>query len=118
MELLTIVVALKLWSHLRRGIRLTVGCDNDVAFAALNSGTCRNSFINSCLREICFLAALHEFEMRAVYLSGVLNGDADVLSRWHAHSLAKEQFLFRVKLDNLVDVPVPVSFFKLDCSPF
>ena len=118
LELLTIVVALKLWSHLWRGLRLTVRCDNDVAVTALNSGRCRNSFINSCLQEICFLAALHEFELRAVHLPGVLNSDADVLSQWHAHSLAKKQFLFRVKRENLVDVPVPVSFFKLDCSSF
>lgn len=33
-------------------------------------------------------------------------------------TLTKEQFLFHVKRDNLVDVPVPESFFKLDCSPF
>ena len=116
--LLTVVVALKLWSHLWHGLRLTVRCDNDVAVTALNSGRCWNAFINLCLREICFLAALHKFELRAVHLPGVLNDDAEVLSQWHAHSLAKEQFLFRAKRDNLVDVSVLVSFFKLDCSPF
>ena len=52
LELLTIVVALKLWGHLWRGLCLTVRCENLVAVTALNSGSCRNAFVNSCLREI------------------------------------------------------------------
>ena len=52
LELLTIVVALKLWGHLWRGLRLTVRCENFVAVTALNSGSCRNALVNSCLREI------------------------------------------------------------------
>ena len=102
--------------HLWRGLRLTVRGDNVVAVTALNSGRCRNVFINSCLREICYLAARLEFELREVYLPGVFNSDADVLSRWHA-SVVNEQFLLRVKRDNLVEVPVPVSVFYLD-SPY
>lgn len=116
LELLTIVVALKLWGQHWRGLRLTVRCDNVVAVTALNSGRCRNPFINSCLREICYLAASFEFELRAVHLPGVLNSDADVLSRWHANPL-QEQFLLRAKRDNLVEVPVPASVFSLD-SPY
>ena len=52
LELLTIVVALKLWGHLWRGLRLAVRCENFVAVTALNSGSCRNTFVYSCLREI------------------------------------------------------------------
>ena len=124
LELLTIVVALKLWGHLWRGLRLTVRCDNEVAvtalnsgLTALNSGRCRNAFINSCLREVCFLAATHEFEIRAVQFPGVLNSEADVLSRWNVPSRAKDQFLHRVKSDQLIAVSVPIAFFQLD-SPF
>ena len=52
LELLTIVVALELWVHLWRGLRLTVRCENFVPVTALNSGSYRNAFVNSCLREI------------------------------------------------------------------
>ena len=52
LELLTIVVALKLWGHLWRGLRLTVRCENFVAVTALKSGSCRNAFVNACLREL------------------------------------------------------------------
>ena len=117
LELLTIVVALKRWGHLWRGLRLTAGCDNAVAVTALNSGRCQNAFLNSCLREICFLAATHELEIRAVHLPGVLNSEADVLSRWNVPSRAKEQFIQRIHRDQLVAVTVPITFFKLD-GPF
>ena len=117
LELLTIIVALKLWGHLWRGLRLPVRCDNEVAVTALNSGRCRNAFINSCLREVCFLAATHEFEIRAVQFPGVLNSEADVLSGWNVPSRAKDQFLHRVKSDQLIAVSVPIAFFQLD-SPF
>ena len=117
LELLTIVVALKLWGYLWRGLRLTVRCVNEVAVTALNSGRCRNAFINSCLQEVCFLAATHEFDIRAVHLPGVLNSEADVLSRWDVPSRAKDQFLHRVQRDHFIAVSVPIAFFQLD-SPF
>ena len=61
LELLTIVVALKLWGHLWRGLHLTARCDNAVAVTALNSGRCQNAFlILVCVK--CFLAATHKFE--------------------------------------------------------
>ena len=113
-ELLTIVVALKLWGHLWRGLRLTVRCDNEVAVTVLNSSRCRNAFVNSFLREVCFLAATHEFE---IHLPGVLNSEADVLSRWNVALRTKEQFLQRVQRDQLVALSVPINFFQLD-SPF
>lgn len=48
LKLLTIVVALKLWSHLWRGLRLTVRCDNEGVVTALTSGSCR------CARNLLF----------------------------------------------------------------
>ena len=117
LEILTNVVALKLWGHLWRGLLLTVRCDNEVAVTALNSGRCRNAFVNSCLREVCFLAATHEFEIRAVHLHGILNREADVLSRRNVTSRTKEQYLQRVQRDQLIVVSEPINFFQLD-SPF
>ena len=51
LELLTIVVALKLWGARWAGLRLTVRCDNEAAVTVVNTGRCRNPFMNSCLRE-------------------------------------------------------------------
>ena len=80
LELLTTVVALKLWGARWTGLRITVRCDNEAAITVVNTGRCRNLFMNSCLREICF-AALHEFEVCALHVPGVSNHFADLLSR-------------------------------------
>ena len=66
---------------------------------------------------VCFLAATHEFEIRAVHLPRVLNSEADVLSRWNVDSRTKEQFLQRIQHDQLVAVAMPINFFQLE-SPF
>ena len=116
LELLTIVVALQLWGHRWTGLRLTVRCDNAVAVMVLNSGRCRNSFLSSCLREICYLAAKYEFEIRAVHIPGEFNNEADLLSRWVSKggTPQKELFLRRAARDHLEDIPVPDSAFDID----
>ena len=57
---------------------------------------CRNSFLNSCLRELCYLAAIHEFKIRAVHVPGVSNCYTDILSRWDSNNLVgRTEFLAR-----------------------
>ena len=115
LELLTIIVALKLWGLRWSGLRLTVRCDNEVAVTVLNTGRCRNSFLNSCLRELCYLAAIHEFEIRAVHVPGVSNCYADILSRWDSNTLAgRTEFLAHAQHVNLQAVPVPDDMFQFD----
>ena len=115
LELLTIVVALKLWCHRWSGLRLTVRCDNEVAVTVLSTGRCKDAFLNACLREICYLSSCYEFEIRAVHIPGRFNDDADLLSRWGSRSdSARNKFLQRVSRDNLVNVPVPDCMFDLN----
>ena len=115
LELLTIIVALKLWGLRWSGLRLTVRCDNAVAVTVLNTGWCRNSFLNSCLCELCYLAAIHEFEIRAVHVPGVSNCYADILSRWASNNLAgRTEFLAHVQHVNLQAVLVPDDMFQFD----
>jgi len=115
LELLTIVVALKLWGHLWSGLRLTVCCDNEAAVTVLNSGRCKKTFLNTCLREIWYLSAVHEFELRAVHIPGLTNTDADLLSRWDSCSASgRDKFLQRASRDSLMDVPVTADMFHLD----
>lgn len=115
LELLTIVVALKLWGARWAGLRITVRCDNEAAVTVVNTGRCRNPFMNSCLREICYFAAIYEFEVRAMHVPGVSNHLADLLSRWDSCSLsAKEQFLQRVERDHCQEVPIPDAMFRFN----
>ena len=114
LEILTIIVALKLWGPRWKGIRLTVRCDNEVAVTVLNTGRCRNPFLTSCLREICYLSVLFEFEARAVHLPGESNCAADTLSRWHENASARTNFLELAVQTNLTEVEVPAALFALD----
>ena len=78
----------------------------------VNTGRCRNPFMNSCLREICYFAAIYEFKVRAVHVPSVSNHLADLLSQWDSRTLsAKEQFLQRFQRDHCQEVPIPDAMF-------
>jgi hypothetical protein len=49
--------------------------------AAINSGFCSNELLMELVRELWFACCTHRFELRSVHLRGVLNVDADALSR-------------------------------------
>ena len=82
LELLTIMVCVKLWSRRWRGLRIQINCDNQSSVLALNSGHCKDVLMQSCLREILYVAAVHEFEVRGVHIPGITNRLPDLLSRW------------------------------------
>ena len=86
LEALDIVIALRLWSRSWRGLRIMVHCDNFSVVSSLNSGRVQDKLLAACLREIWFLAAVHELEIRACHLSSSENRGADLLSRWHLNS--------------------------------
>ena len=67
-----------------------------------------------CLREIWFLAALYEFEIRACHLSSSENRGADLLSRWNLNS--SFQNLFFAMYGSLGLQPVSVSVDMLQLS--
>ena len=82
LELITIVVACKVWGRHWAGKRIIVQCDNEVSVVVVNSGRTRDNFLQGCLRELEFLAAKGQFEIRAIHIAGVCNRIPDALSRW------------------------------------
>ena len=81
LELLTILVALKIWGGKFKGKRIVMLCDNLHSCLAPNKGATRCQFMQGCLREICYLSAIFEFEMRAQHIPWVSNWLPDLLSR-------------------------------------
>ena len=47
----------------------------------LSHGYSKDPFMQVCLREICFVAAINEFQIRGNSVSGVDNCISDYLSR-------------------------------------
>ena len=100
LELLTIVVSLKLWGNRFKGKRVCVYCDNEASVTVLNTGRSRDVFMQQCLREVCFLAAVGEFEVRAVHLPGVDNCIPDLLSRWDNSGYYRREFVWATRFQS------------------
>lgn len=71
--MLSLIVCLKLWGHTWMGKQIVALRDNQVSVTILNLGRTRDPFLLSCLRELCLIAAIWEFEVRAKHIPGVDN---------------------------------------------
>lgn len=81
LELLTVIVCLKLWA--KRGKKICIMCDNQVSVTVINTGRTRSKYLQACIREICFICAVNECELKAQFIEGVNNRLPDILSRWN-----------------------------------
>ena len=97
LEMLTIVVALKLWGKHFTNLKVIIYCDNMVSVRVLNTGATRNEFLQSCLREVCWIAAVNNFELKAKHISGCDNRLPDLLSRWDLDYKFQLDFYERTK---------------------
>ena len=88
-----------------------IKCDNQVTVTVINTGKSRNQFLQSCLRELLFVAAGHEFEIRVVHILG----EADLLSKWYLSELYARTFYkeFQSKY-RLLDLVVPSCLFQFE----
>ena len=82
LEMLTIIVACQVWGKHWPGKRLVVNCDNEASVTVLNTGRSRDPFLQACLRELAFVTARFEVEIRGNHVPGVTNRIPDALSRW------------------------------------
>ncbi|CAC5392943.1 unnamed protein product [Mytilus coruscus] len=95
-----------------RTTRTEYDVDEDVTVTVINTGKSRNQFLQSCLRKICIVAAINEFELKAVHIAGVDNCLADMLSHWHLHSNYAKTFFEDTKCIHLEEFAVPNELFQ------
>ena len=78
----------------------------------------QDSILAACLHELWFLAASHEFDLRAVHLSSAANRLDDLLSPWHLNRKFQEEFHAKTASCSMQDVTVPSSYFMwlIACS--
>ena len=87
-----------------------VHCDNFSVVSSLNSSRVQDKLLAACLSEIWFLAAVHEFEIRAHHhFSSSQNRGADLLSCWHFNSSFANEVLSTYGLIGLKLVSVFVD---------
>jgi hypothetical protein len=99
-----------MWGKHYMGKKVVAYCDNEASVTVLNTGFSRDMFMQSCLREICYLAAVHGFEGRSRHIVGFENRAADYLSRWHSNYKNtvnfKSSFHQLLELNNAYDATI------------
>ena len=93
LELLGVLVAIRIWAKLWKGLKIRILCDNMTSVSVLNSGKCKDPFMLSTLRELEFCAARHGFEVKAIHIPGEENRIPDMLSRWEIDSGLRSKFM-------------------------
>lgn len=92
LEMLSILICIKLWRKAFKGKRIKIFCDNMSVCCVINTGKTKCEFLQNCLRELAFLTAISECEVRAVHLDSQANRISDHLSRWSMAEFHKNQF--------------------------
>ena len=116
LELLTVLLAIRLWGHQWCGLRILVHCDNAAVVSSLNSGCVQDPLLAACLHELWFLVASYEFELWAVHLPSADNRLADLLSLSHLHPMFQAESVTLAGSSDLLEMAVPYSYFHVaDC---
>ena len=68
--------------------------------------------MQNCLRELCYIEAIYQFEIKAKHIVGDENRLADYLSRWHIHNRYQSRFDSRVEFQNYEEIQVPDSCYQ------
>jgi hypothetical protein len=113
LELLTVLLAVRLWCAQYHGMRIIILCDNLASVQVLNSGRTKDPWMLLCVREIAFLCAQHNLELRAQHIAGVLNRIPDLLSRDHldpANFLAFQELNLDLALKEIVVSELDFTF--------
>ena len=92
LEALAVMIGLKLWGYKANAKKCLIQCDSNVTVLAINSGRSHNPFMQQILREICFLAAINDMVVRAIFVPGNQNRLSDLLSRWELGLKYRKQF--------------------------
>ena len=109
LELWAVYIALEVWKDKVKGQYFWIHVDNEAVATILNTGASRDLELQHLLRKIAYIAATHQFVLKAKHISGVSNRIPDWLSRWkqsesrkNFRSHAREKSLKRRQIDHSV----------------
>ena len=92
LELLTVVVAIKLWVKQLRGKIVRLYSDNEASVFAVNKGKTCDQFMLKCLREIAWVTSTNDVWLKLTHCPGYSNEIPDLLSRWYSGQGAHSKF--------------------------
>jgi hypothetical protein len=111
LEMITILVAVQLWSNVLKCKKVLVKCDNMVSVNAFNNLNSRNRLLQACVRDILYICGSQDFQIKLVHIPGCENRTSDALSRWHLGSIYRDQFHASVEGRNMYQRNVDPSMF-------
>ena len=82
LEMVNILLALRLFHRQWSSRKVLIQCDNEAVVSVLKTGKTRDPYLGACARNIWYLAAGNDTDLRYVHIQGVNNVVADILSRW------------------------------------
>ena len=80
-EMITVMAAIKHWFRDLSNLKVLIYVDNMACVSLLNYGISKSPFLASCLREIQFMLAKYNIELKAEYIPSKMNCLADLCSR-------------------------------------
>jgi hypothetical protein len=113
LEMLALVLCLHLWASNFRHSRIVILCDNLSTCIAINSGKAKCPFLQKYIREICFISAVYEFEIKAQHISSSENRLADHLSRFEQGEFHRNEFFSLTKNYRLKEFSVKSTDFDI-----
>ena len=116
LEMFAVIVCLKLWGHGFKGKKIQMFCDNQAICNVVNAGKSKCPVLQDCLREIAFLAAVHEFQIRMVHISSESNRISDHLSRIELDSSHLTKFFELVDPSKVTEYRVLPEHFQFSHS--
>ena len=91
-EMVTVMAAVKHWFADLCNLRVKIFVDNQACVALLNNGITKSPFLAACLREIAFVLAQYNIELRAEYVPSKQNVLADLCSRAYLNDTHFDNF--------------------------
>ena len=112
LEMLTLTVALKVWGKFLAGKKVTMLCDHLSSVVGVQTGRARDPFLQACLRELVFLQARWECQIRMQHIRREDNRLLDLLSRWDLVPKHREEFRLRTEGQKIQETYVYEGLFE------
>ena len=115
LEMLALIVGLKAWGKLHLSNKyVVVECDNEAVVTIVNSGKSKDMYLQKCLRELVFLLAKNQVELRAKHIRSESNDVADALSRWKYGGIYRQRIRDYCRGKRLIRTRTPSSMLKFN----
>ena len=81
LEMMNVMLSLRVFAHAWEGKKIRFHIDNQAVVYSLKFGKVKDNILQSIARTIWLLAASHDIQLQYSHIPGILNKEADALSR-------------------------------------